>query len=138
LSTIGHILILENKERVLIPSGWITAFFVISGIVVGVLISLEAVAAFYSLFYIAGVLPTCMIHLYIITLGHSKATVLRFWAPKIILSLVIWLGVFYRLELLTYSAITGWIILLSFDMRFEFKKAWSFLFQRLTTSGNKG
>lgn len=90
LSTTGNVLVLLNLERKLLVSGWVGAFFTITGIVVGSLYSLKGIAQFYSLSFIIFVLPFNMIYIFHKALLFKLKQLLIFWLPIIILSLGIW------------------------------------------------
>jgi O-antigen/teichoic acid export membrane protein/glycosyltransferase involved in cell wall biosynthesis len=100
LSTSGHLLILYKKEKAFMICGWITAVFVVSFIVFGATISLVGIAQFYSLSFIVFVLLLNVFYIYIKTLGLNRKKVLAFWLPKIVLSLLLWLCLYFRLDLL--------------------------------------
>ena len=100
LSTSGHLLILYKKERAFMISGWITALFLISFIVLGATISLEAIAQFYSLSYIVFIILLNVFYIYIKSLGLNKRRVYAFWLPKVVLSLLLWLCLYFRLDYL--------------------------------------
>ncbi|HVU56184.1 MAG TPA: oligosaccharide flippase family protein [Puia sp.] len=100
LSTSGHLLILYKKERAFMICGWITALFLISFIVFGATISLEGIAQFYSLSYIVFVILLNVFYIYIKSLGLNKKRVYAFWFPKVVLSLLLWLCLYFRLDYL--------------------------------------
>lgn len=100
LSTSGHLLILYKKEKAFMICGWITALFLISFIVLGATISLEGIAQFYSLSYIVFVILLNVFYIYIRTLGLNRKRVLAFWLPKVGLSLLLWLCLYFHLDYL--------------------------------------
>jgi len=100
LSTAGHLLILYKKERAFMISGWITALFLISFIILGATISLEAIAQFYSLSYIVFIILLNVYYIYIKSLGLNRGKVYAFWLPKVILSLLLWLCLYFHLDYL--------------------------------------
>ena len=79
-------------------AGWLSAFFLISFIILGATISLKGIAQFYSLSYIVFVLLLQVFYIYIKTLNFNKARVYAFWFPKIILSLLLWLSLYFKLN----------------------------------------
>ncbi len=110
LSTSGHLLILYKKERAFMISGWISALFLISFIIFGATISLEAIAQFYSLSFIVFVLLLNVFYIYIKNLGFNKRRVYAFWLPKMAFSLLIWLGLYFRQDYLRNIAVSGFSI----------------------------
>ncbi|WP_069659967.1 oligosaccharide flippase family protein [Arcticibacter eurypsychrophilus] len=95
LSTTGNILVLLNKEKKLMISGWVSAFFTIAGISIGAYYSLVGIAQFYSLSFILFVLPFNMIFIFYKALAFNLRQLLLFWLPVILLSLGIWFACFY-------------------------------------------
>ncbi len=102
LSTVGQLLVLQGKEKEFLISGWVNAFFLISGIIWGAIISLIGVAQFYSLFYLVFVLIINVIYIYISVLGFNSKNTLLFWVPKIFISIVIWFSIYYQFEMLKF------------------------------------
>jgi O-antigen/teichoic acid export membrane protein/glycosyltransferase involved in cell wall biosynthesis len=100
LSTSGHLLILYKKEKAFMICGWITAVFLISFIVFGATISLEGIAQFYSLSYIVFVILLNVFYIYIRTLRLNRRRVYLFWLPKVALSLLLWLCLYFQLDYL--------------------------------------
>jgi teichuronic acid exporter len=96
LSTSGHLLILYRKERAFMIAGWISAAFLIGFIALGATVSLEAIAQFYSLSFIVFVLLLNVFYIYIKSLQMNRRKVYAFWLPKMVLSLVIWLCLYFK------------------------------------------
>ena len=110
LSTSGHLLILYKKERAFMISGWISAAFLISFIVFGATISLEAIAQFYSLSFIVFVLLMNVFYIYIKSLGLDRKKVYAFWLPKMLLSLAIWLCLYFKQDYLRNIAVSAFAL----------------------------
>jgi O-antigen/teichoic acid export membrane protein len=122
LSTSGHLLILQKKERAFMISGWLTALFLISFIILGATISLKGIAQFYSLSYILFVIMMNVFYIYIRTLGLNKARVYAFWLPKVALSLLLWTSLYFNLDgmrNIMIAAFTLYVLLTSWQ---ELKK----------------
>ena len=126
LSTVGSFLILEGKERVLMQSGWVGVFTLMVGIVYGALISIKAVAAFYALSHILLNLTFNMIYVYYKTLNHSLRIVLTFWLPKIILSLLIWVAVYWNIKLMIYTGVVLWLLMIILDCHKEVRRIYQY------------
>jgi hypothetical protein len=86
-------------------SGWISAAFLISFIVLGATISLEAIAQFYSLSFIVFVLLLNVFYIYIKNLQLNRKRVYAFWLPKMLLSLLIWLCLYFKQDYLRNIAV---------------------------------
>ena len=119
LSTIGNILVLMKREEVLRISGWISAAVIISGIAFGATLSLLAIAQFYSLVFIAVVLPYHLFFVYIKVLKFPPASIMSFWGSNILFSLAIWFTCFYNLELLRIILLILFLIVMMFNARTE-------------------
>lgn len=96
LSTTGNILVLFEKEPVMRISGWVSAVATIGGIVYGAFTSLLSIAQFYSLAFIAVVLPFNLFYLFIKALRFNKREMLTFWLPVIGTSLIIWVACYFE------------------------------------------
>lgn len=110
ISTLGSVLVLENKEKVLMIIGWTASIFIIAAIIFGSTISLVAIAAFYSLAYIILVLPLNIF--YGVKSNLHFSGIIDFWIPKILLCLLLWFAIYNHQLLLTAFALCGWIIML--------------------------
>ena len=127
LSTAGNILLLEHKERNMMVGGWISSAFMMGGIVLGSLFSIVKIAAFYSLFYILLVLPFNMVYLYYKTLGHSISLMLKFWMPKILVSLLMWMAIYYSNDYVLYGGLAIWLLMILSDAQKEIRKVYTLL-----------
>lgn len=105
LSSVGNVLVLEGKEKTLMYSGWTGAVINVSAILFGSMFSMVAIAQYYSLAYLALVLPFNIIYIFYYTLKFDRLLLLKFWSPIIILSIAIWFGFYINLPLLKYAAI---------------------------------
>jgi O-antigen/teichoic acid export membrane protein len=130
LSTVGNILVLEGKEKVLMYSGWASAAFVLIGIAIGVSISLEAVAAFYALAFIVGSLSFNVFFVYYKTLQYSSSWVIWFWMPKIAISILIWVGIYIDNDVIKSIGLVIWVILILTDVSKDAIKVYSLFTNR--------
>ena len=112
-------------------SGWVTAFFCVGSIVIGGLISLMAIVQFYSLAYISVVLIFQVFYVVIRNLGFNKKKVLIFWLPKIFLSMLIWVTLYFDLVIIKYILLAIFTVYLIFDGRKELNKVISLVRKRL-------
>jgi O-antigen/teichoic acid export membrane protein len=122
LSTIGNILVLMKREEILRISGWISAGVILSAIIYGASVSLVAIAQFYSLAFIAVVLPYHLFFVYIKVLKFSTASMLSFWGPNILFSLAIWFTCFYHLEQIRIILLILFLIVMIYNARGELTK----------------
>ncbi len=114
LSPLGNILVLEKKEKSLMIIGGTGAMLLIIGIIYGATISLNSIAAFYSLSFIVLVLPLNVFYGIKKVLGFTG--VLKFWIPKIFLCLILWIGIYNHLTNLLIPALIIWIIIAFFSL----------------------
>lgn len=122
LSTIGNILVLMRREEVLRISGWISAAVILTGIIYGASISLEAIAQFYSLAFIAVVLPYHLFFVYIKVLKFSPRTMISFWGPNILFSIAIWLTCYFHFETARIILLILFLIVMIYNARNEVSK----------------
>jgi len=122
VSTCGSILVLERKEKYMMISGIVSALFIIIGIIIGITISLYAVAAFYSLFYIAFVLSYNIYFIYYRALKHSVNSILKFWLPRFVLSLVIWGCIYFEHKTMLLIGLFSWTTIVLMDSFNDLKK----------------
>lgn len=116
LSTLGSILVLYNKERLMMVTGWIGAVFMVSGIIIGSTISIVSIAAFYALAYIVLVLPVYIFYVLRYKLNFNY-NMLSFWLFKLILSVIIWIGIFGSYFYLVTGGLIAWIFVIILDTR---------------------
>jgi O-antigen/teichoic acid export membrane protein len=122
LSTIGNILVLMRREEVLRISGWISAAVILTGIIYGASISLVAIAQFYSLAFIAVVLPYHLFFVYIKVLKFSPRTMISFWGPNILFSLAIWFTCYFHFESARIILLILFLIVMIYNARNEVSK----------------
>jgi O-antigen/teichoic acid export membrane protein len=98
LSTAGNILVLFNKEKNLMISGWVGAIVMILGIGFGAIYSVKAICQSYSLCFLLIVLPFNLYYVFIKTLSFPVKKMVLFWLPIILLSLGLWVTIFFNLR----------------------------------------
>lgn len=131
VSTQASILVLYKLEKELMYTGWLNAFFMVAGIVVGATISLTAIAAFYSLAYIILVLPVYIFYIFNYKL-KSNVQVLKFWLPKLLLSIILWVGIYYSVFSLLITGLILWIVFTFLDVRKELTTIFNSVVPKLT------
>ncbi len=92
ISTTGNIFILFRKERVLMYVGVVSAAIMVGAIVLGSLFSVIDIARFYTLSYLTIIIPINLVFGFGKTFGFKPSHVINFWAPKILLSLLMLFG----------------------------------------------
>jgi len=131
LSTAGSMLILKGKEHEFMISGWVTAFFCISAIVLGGLVSIKAIAQYYSIVYIFFVLIFQVFYTFIKSLEFNKRKVFIFWLPKITISILIWTTLYFDFVVAKHILLILFTIYLIFDGRKEIIKVVSLINKRI-------
>jgi len=134
LSTTGNVLVLMNKERNLMISGWFGAFFTIAGIAIGAYYSLQGIAQFYSLSFILFVLPFNMIYIFHNALDFKLKPLLFFWLPVILLSLGIWLSCYFEHTGAKLTLLLIMLVNLIVSSRNEIKSTASMVLSRISSS----
>jgi O-antigen/teichoic acid export membrane protein len=103
ISTVGNIYIIYDKEKVLFRIGGISAIAMIAAILFGAVFSTLHVARFYALSYVLVTVPLNIVLGFVKTLKFSPGQVIRFWGPKIILFLGIFVSVWVDRYIITSS-----------------------------------
>ncbi len=134
LSTTGNILVLQDKEKFLVISGWISGIIMISGIAFGAHISLLGVARYYSLFFITLALPFNAIFIFYKALDMGSLKVIKFWAPIIIASIILWLGCFFEISYVKYMGLLMLLIFIIITSNTELITVYSKVKKRLTVN----
>lgn len=88
-TTIGQILVLEGKERTLRNAGFFSAIFMISGILIGALISFESIPKFYTYSFILFIIPYNVYYIFYKALGMPYLKLSLFWVPRFIAYFII-------------------------------------------------
>ncbi len=130
-STIGSLMIIENKEKAMMYTGWLNALFIIGGIIYGSTISITAIAAFTALSYILLVLPVNIFFM----MGHQlhyTSHLLSFWLPKLFLSLFIWVGLYFSFPKIVIGGFLLWILIVLWDTRKEAFNITGFILSKST------
>lgn len=128
-STLGSLLVVQKEEKTLMYSGWISSAFMVTGIIIGSTISLASIASFYSLAYIILVLPFNIVYVFKMRLKFVSR-IITFWIPKILLSIIIWIGIYNNLNNLLLAALVLWVVLICFDVRTEIRRIIQIFFSK--------
>ena len=93
LSTVGNIYIIYDQEKMLFRIGGITAVVMIAAIISGAMFSAIHVARFYALSYILFTVPLNLVVGFVKTIKFDPKKVARFWGPKMLLFLGIFVSI---------------------------------------------
>ena len=133
LSTTGGLLVLFEKEKVMMVSGCLSAAATTGGILYGAGVSLIGIAQFYSLAFILFVLPFNLYYLFIGTFGFPKRRMNLFWLPIIALSFCIWQACYLQNQELKIAGVALLFLFILWQTKGELQKAWqNFPFKRTT------
>ena len=124
LSTTGGLLVLFEKEKVMMVSGWISAAVTSGAILYGAGISLVGIAQFYSLAFILFVLPFNLYYLFIGAFNFPKRQMHLFWLPIIVLSLFIWQACYVHSHERKVAGVALLFLFILGQTRGELKRAW--------------
>lgn len=92
-STTGNIFILKGKERILMLLGIPTNLVIILSIAAGAFFSMVHVLRFYALAFVIFDIPLVMYYGFKKSFGFDTKTILAFWLPKVILSVLMIISV---------------------------------------------
>lgn len=134
LSTTGNVLVLAGKEKQLRISGWVGAIVMICGISYGAVHSMVAIAQFYSLSFVAFVLPYNLFYVFLKTLKFPTKEMVMFWGPIIIVSCSIWMACYFEIESLKISSLLLMLLFIVSNVMGETKE----LYQKMVIRKRKG
>ncbi len=103
ISTGGSIFILYKKEKVLLMLGIIQSIALVSGIVIGALISVKMVIICYTINYLLIVVPATLYLGFYKSFKYTFKEILLFWGPKMIAYLGLLYAIYFKMPVLTYS-----------------------------------
>lgn len=127
ISTTGNIFILFRKENVLMYVGIVSAAIMVGAIILGSLYSVIDIARFYALSYIVIIVPINLVFGFSKTFGFKTSQVIKFWAPKLILSLVMLFSVWNDYYAISVSGIVLYLLHLIYSQKDDLIKIFAFL-----------
>ncbi|MFO7669629.1 MAG: oligosaccharide flippase family protein [Bacteroidales bacterium] len=95
-STSGNIYILYNKENMLFRVGIPTSLAVIGAILWGAFYSYVHVLLFYTITIVCFDIPVNLVYGFKKSFGYSTKEIIYFWMPKLLLSVVLIISVWYN------------------------------------------
>jgi len=122
ISTIGHIYILEEKEKAFMHIGIITAVLMVVSIVIGAFFSVKLIAICYTVGFMVIIMPIYLYYGFIKTFGFTVKEVFRFWFPKLVLGLLIVAAEILDKPLYIYFLMTIFAIHLIYFQRRDISK----------------
>ncbi len=126
-STTGNIFILYKKESILMKIGIPTNLMIIAAIALGAFFSMVHVLRFYALVFIAIDIPFVMYYGFKKSFGFETRVILKFWIPKVLLSLLLVISVWLGTTWLTLLLMTIYLIHLIIDQKEDITKTYSFV-----------
>jgi O-antigen/teichoic acid export membrane protein len=133
-STTGNIFILYHKENLLMRIGIPTNIVIIAAIALGSFFSMVHVLRFYSLAFIAFDIPFVMYYGFKKSFGFETRVILRFWLPKVILSLLLVVSVWLDFTWLNILLMGLYLVHLLVDQWNDIRKTLSFVSGKLNRS----
>lgn len=109
-STTGNIFILKGKERMLMLLGIPTNFVIIASIGIGAIFSMVHVLRFYALAFVIFDIPLVMYYGFKKSFGYDNRTILKFWMPKVLLSVLMIFSVWTAATWITILLCTLYLI----------------------------
>lgn len=126
ISTTGNIFILFRKERVLMYLGAVSSTIMVGSIILGSLYSVLDIARFYSLGFLAVIVPINLVVAFGKTFGFEPRKVIKFWTPKIALSLVMLFSIWTDRYVVSVSAIVLYFLHLIYFQKSDIAKIFAF------------
>lgn len=102
----GNIYVLFNKEGLLFKLGLFTSITSVAAIVIGAMFSIPTIAFAFSLNFVTLVLPVILITLFVRAIHFSVMKLLKFWVPKITLSIITLFALYFKFELLLIFSVS--------------------------------
>lgn len=106
-STTGNIFILKGREKMLMILGIPTSIVIILAIGAGAFFSMTHVLRFYALAFVLVDMPLVMYYGFKKSFGYDHSTIIKFWLPKMILSVLmifsVWFGNTWMTALLAFA-----------------------------------
>jgi len=134
-STTGNIFILKGKERTLMLLGIPTNIVIILSIGAGAFFSIVHVLRFYSLAFVIFDIPLVLYYGFKKTFGYDTKTILKFWLPKIILSVLMIISVWTDYTWITACLATTYLIHLLISQKDDIHNLVRFIRKRIAAKG---
>lgn len=134
ISTTGHIYILLEKEKTFMYVGVISAFLLVSAIIVGALYSVVTIAILYTICYIIFIVPLQLYMGFYKTYGFSIKYILKFWMPKLVVGIGLIFSVYYRNQYLLSGLLIIYLIHITYYQRKDIIKLKEILTAKIKTS----
>jgi teichuronic acid exporter len=131
-STTGNIFILKGKERMLMLLGIPTNIVIILSIGAGAFFSMVHVLRFYSLAFILFDIPLVIYYGFKKSFGYEMGAVLKFWLPKIILSVLMIISIWLNRQEFTIVLASLYFVHLIIDQREDIKTIVKFIRKKVS------
>ncbi|HJZ39568.1 MAG TPA: oligosaccharide flippase family protein [Bacteroidales bacterium] len=135
-STTGNIFILKGKERALMLLGIPTNIVIIAAIAAGAFFSMLHVLRFYAIASVVFDIPMTVYFGFKKSFGFENKVILKFWLPKILLSIMLIVTVWVSLTWLTILLISLYLLHLIVDQKEDIFSLYKILIKRFKNSDN--
>jgi O-antigen/teichoic acid export membrane protein len=135
-STTGNIFILKGKERNLMLLGIPTNIVIIAAIAAGAFFSMVHVMRFYAIVSVSFDIPMTVYFGFKKSFGFENKVILKFWMPKILLSMMLIATVWLGLTWLTVLLISLYLVHLVVDQREDISSLFRIMNKRIKSSGD--
>ncbi|MCK4747328.1 MAG: oligosaccharide flippase family protein [Bacteroidales bacterium] len=135
-STTGNIFILYNREKTMLRISIPINIMLIAAIVLGALLSYVNVLRFYTLGFIVINLPVVLYYGYKVSFGFDWKEILKFWIPKILLSVLLFFTVWldYLWLMIGFSGI--YLVHLLVLQKEDIASVYGFILKKIKKSKN--
>jgi teichuronic acid exporter len=131
-STTGNIFILYGKEKALMLLGIPTNILIIGSIAFGAMFSMIDILRVYSIVFVGIVIPCVLYWGFKKAFGFDMKTILKFWVPKLTLSLFIIISIWMDTWYLTIGLLCVYLIHLILAQRKDIYNTFMFVKNKLT------
>jgi len=111
MSPIGVLLVFNSKEKDLLVTGVINSVIAVLAISLGLVYSIKHIAFFYAIATIALCVPVAIILLMKKALNFSSSKLLIFWLPRLAISLLMLLSIWFGLSVALYICVSLYTIM---------------------------
>lgn len=136
-STTGNIFILKGKERMLMLLGIPTNIVIIVSIGAGAFFSMVHVLRFYALAFVIFDIPLVMYYGFKKSFGYDTKTILKFWLPKVFLSVLLIMSVWLNYTFITAILASLYLIHLLASQRDDLKNIFRFAKNKVRNNSNQ-
>lgn len=128
----GQIFLLLEKEKTFMYLGIIDSIVRIVAMIIGAFFSVKGIVIARLVSFMFVIVPMSIYFAFIKSFGFSWSFIVKFWAPKLILSSIILLSLFMNIKILLYASTFLYLLHIIFYQRKELVKLKSIILNRIS------